>query len=509
MKIDYQLPITVFGANRSGIAIAKLLNKFGASVSVTDMRDADALSAEIAQLKGTAVQFYLSGHEAACIANAALIVVSPGVPLDIPILHEAQQNGIPILGELEVSASLCQAPIVAITGTKGKSTTTLLTAAILKASNMFGKVAVAGNIGVPLANEVLTLTPDDIAVVETSSFQLETTETFHPAVSVVLNFSRDHLDRHRTMEAYCNAKRKIYANQTEAEWIVLNADDATVRSFAQTTAAQKAYFTDTGCGPPISPPQAGGLAEETKEGGLAEETHRQTSRTDTRLKKNGNTIGIYANRNNREQWVCDITDMPLAGAHNVRNALAAITVGTIFEVTPAAMRQALIEFNRGHPALEHAFEKVTLINDVEFINDSKATNVIATAAALESVAGMFTQASTSKRVLLIIGGYDKGNDYAALTELVGTTVKGLVLLGEHTQYIEQTLAGCSDMWHAATMEDAVSVAYRHATPGDIVLLSPANASFDMYTDYKARGDAFKKAVNALKAGEGRSNDSNP
>ena len=491
---DYQVPITVFGANRSGIAIAKLLNNRGASVSVTDMRDADALSEEIAQLKGTPVQFFLGGHEAACIANAALIVVSPGVPLDIPILHTARQSGIPILGELEVSASLCQAPIVAITGTKGKSTTTLLTAAILKASSMFRKVAVAGNIGVPLANEVLTLTSDDIAVVEASSFQLESTETFRPAVSVVLNFSRDHLDRHGTMETYCNAKRKIYANQTDAEWIVLNADDATVSSFAEATAAQKVYFTDTSvCRHTYKATlQTGGDAC-TKT-----QPHKQTSRIGTRLKKNGNTIGIYANKNNREQWICDITDMPLAGAHNVRNALAAIAVGTIFGVAPAAMRQALVEFKRGHPALEHAFEKVTVINDVEFINDSKATNVIATSAALESIAGIFTQASTSKRVLLIIGGYDKGNDYAALTELVDTTVKGLVLLGAHTQYIEQTLAGCSAMWHAATMEDAVSVAYRHATPGDIVLLSPANASFDMYTDYKARGDAFKKAVKRVK-----------
>ena len=183
--------ITVFGANRSGIAIAKVLHDLDAKISLTDTRGTDALSAEIAQLDGIPIQLHLGGHEKSCIANAELIVVSPGVPLNIPILVEAKKRSTPILGELEVSASLCQAPIVAITGTKGKSTTTLLTAAILEVGHIFSKVVVAGNIGVALASEVATLTDTDIVVVEASSFQLESTDTFHPAVSVVLNFSRD------------------------------------------------------------------------------------------------------------------------------------------------------------------------------------------------------------------------------------------------------------------------------------------------------------------------------
>lgn len=475
--------ITVFGANRSGIAIARLLHDLGADIALTDTRDAEALSAEITQLDKSSIQFYLGGHGESCIANAELIVVSPGVPLDIPILVEAKKRNIPILGELEVSASLCKARIVAITGTKGKSTTTLLTAAVLEASNLFSDVIVAGNIGVPLASKVATLTAEDIAVVEASSFQLESTVTFCPAVSVMLNFSRDHLDRHGTMEAYCNAKRKICSNQTRAEWIVLNAADATAKSFAHATAAKTAYFTDN-------------LSDTEQEPKMS--CHKLDSGIGAHLRRNGNNIGVYVYKEDQEQWVCNVDEIPLAGAHNVRNILAATVVGTIFGVTPADMRKAILEFNRGHPAFEHAFEKVGTINGVDYINDSKATNVIATYAALESIEKTFEFGENRKRVFLIIGGYDKGNDYEPLIKLVQTKVKSLILLGEYTQNIQKTFASCADMYPTATMEAAVEFAYTQATAGDVVLMSPANASFDTYTDYKERGEAFKNAVNSLK-----------
>ncbi len=475
--------ITVFGANRSGIAIARLLHDISAKISLTDTRDKDALSAEIAQLDGIPIQLHLGGHGESCISNAQLIVVSPGVPLEIPILVEAKKRDIPILGELEVSASLCQAPIVAITGTKGKSTTTLLTAAILEAGNVFSNVVVAGNIGVALANKVATLRREDIAVVEASSFQLESTITFRPAVSVVLNFSRDHLDRHGTMESYLKAKQKICANQMSSEWIVLNASDTTVNSFAHTTAAKKAYFTDS-------------LSDTDGESKIS--CHKLGSEIGARLRSSANNIGIYTYKDNEEHLICNIADMPLAGAHNVRNVLAAVVVGTIFGVMPTDMRKAILKFNRIHPALEHAFEKVSVINGVDYVNDSKATNVIATCAALESVKKTTYLGGDAKRVFLIIGGYDKGNDYEPLIEPVRTTVKSLVLLGEHTQNIQKTFAGCVDMYQTATMQEAVKFAYAHAGPGDIVILSPANASFDMYKDYKERGEAFKNAVNSLK-----------
>ena len=456
--------VTVFGLNRSGVAAAKLLHTQGAVVTLTDTRTSEALSAEIAALNVFSepgeIQKYLEGHPTACIAEADFIVVSPGVPLDIPILCEARAQQIPILAELEVAARVCPAPIVAITGTKGKSTTTLLTAAMLKESDRFTTVCVAGNIGVPLAAEVQHLTDQDIVVVEASSFQLETTVAFHPVVSVVLNLSRDHLDRHGTMSAYRAAKQKITANQTSDDWMVLNGSDASVKDFAASTAASVVYFTDEA------------VREKTAFSGVF---------------KDGS--GLFAQCDGVQERICDIVDMPLPGAHNLQNILAAATVARIFGVTGTQIQAALQNFDRSHPALAHAFEPVGTLNGIAFVNDSKATNVAAVKAALESIQG--------RQVILIMGGYDKGNDYAPLSEIVQNRVKTAVMLGAYTQQIEETLANTTQIVKAKTMEEAVQIAYRHATPDDVVLLSPANASFDMYTDYKARGTAFKKAVQAL------------
>ncbi|MBI1923114.1 UDP-N-acetylmuramoyl-L-alanine--D-glutamate ligase, partial [Candidatus Poribacteria bacterium] len=413
-----------------------------------------------------------------CIEKADRIVVSPGVPLDVPILLEARAKGIPIVGELEVAASLCPAPIVAITGTKGKSTTTTLTALILQGRRLTGrsgnvrKVCIAGNIGVPLSSEVQNLMADDLVVVEVSSFQLETTFTFRPAVSVVLNLSRDHLDRHRTMEAYRAAKLKICANQTPADWIVLNAEDAVVAGFAKETQAKAVYFT-TSPPPPASPrpsPQACG------EGEGGEGIYVQDGQ-------------VFANWGGSSHCILATADIPLLGRHNLQNVLAATAVGQIFDIPSDSMRVAIRRFTPAeYPALEHAFELVKTIQGVRFINDSKATNVAAVKAALESL---------SEPILLIMGGYDKGNDYEPLVELVKTKVKGLILLGTHTQIIRNALAPHVVTWHAHTMEEAVKITYASATRGDVVLLSPANASFDMFSDYKARGLAFREAVRNL------------
>ena len=475
--------VTIFGANRSGIAIATLLHEQGAHITLTDSRDADSLSDEIAQLDDVPIQFYLGCHENACIADAELIVVSPGVPLDLPILVAAKKRDIPILGELEVSASLCNAPIIAITGTKGKSTTTLLTAAIFKEHDKISNVVVAGNIGVPLASKVSNLTSADVAVVEASSFQLETTVTFKPDVSVVLNLSRDHLDRHKTMAAYFEAKKKICQNQKKTDWLVLNANDEKVRSIADCTHAKIAYFTDF--------PLAANSEIKTFCKTLGSETF-------VCLKSDSeNNMGIYTFKNNRENWICNIADVPLAGAHNIRNLLAAVVVANIFGVKPKTMQSAIRGFKRTHPALEHAYEKVRVINGVDYINDSKATNVISACAALESIESPTNSKCHARRVFLIIGGYDKGNDYTPLIELVRSKVKCLVLLGEHTKNIEMAFTGCADMYHASTMNEAIKYSHERSIQGDVVLLSPANASFDMFKDYKERGEVFKKIVNAL------------
>ena len=470
--------ITVFGANRSGIAIANLLHGFGGKISITDSRKKDELSDDLVQLDELEIEFFLGGHSVDCIKDRDLIVVSPGVPLDIPILEKARQDGIKILGELEVAARLCPAPIIAITGTKGKSTTTLLTAAILETSKLFNSVVVAGNIGVPLSSKITELTQKDVCVVEVSSFQLESTKEFCPLVSVVLNLSRDHLDRHGTMEAYFTAKSKICKQQTDSDWIVLNLADEYAYRFGENTNAQKAYFSDV-------------IIKHVTSNNRIQE---RTSRIGSELRINDEKIGLYSLNQCSADYVCDVEELPLAGAHNIRNVLAAIVVGTILGIQPSIMRNALLDFTRTHPALEHAFEKVATIDGVDYINDSKATNVIATNAALESIDKKIMDDQYSKRVILIMGGYDKGNDYSSLVEPIRRKVKSLILLGEHTHNIQSTFNQCCNIDHVSKMDQAVELAEDISVDGDIVLLSPANASFDMYSDYKARGEAFKKAV---------------
>lgn len=475
--------ITIFGANRSGIAITNLLHGFGCNISITDSRKKNELSDELLQLDDLDIEYFLGSHTEDCIKDSDLIVVSPGVPLDIPILEKARKEGIKILGELEVAASLCPAQIIAITGTKGKSTTTLLTATILEKSDLFKNVVVAGNIGVPLSSKITTLTQNDICVVEASSFQLESTETFCPLVSVVLNLSQDHLDRHGTMEVYFNAKSNICTNQTESEWIVLNLSDEYACRFAENTKAQKVYFSDV-------------ITKKTVSNNL---NPIDVRRIGAELQITNNKKVLYSQNQGSAEYVCSAEELPFAGAHNIRNALAAIAIGSIFGVQPSSMREALLDFTRTHPALKHAFEKVDTIKGVDYINDSKATNVIATYAALESIDIKRTDEPYSKKVILIMGGYDKGNDYSCLIDPVQNKVKCLILLGKYTHNIKTTFSDYCKIYNVSNMNQAVEIAEDISVDGDIVLLSPANASFDMYLDYKVRGEAFKKAVLDLKS----------
>ena len=448
--------IAVFGMQRSGVAVANLLHDLGAHVRVTDQKTEQELQASVEALKHRSIELILGRHDWRCIDRVDLVVVSPGVPLDIPILRKARSNGISIVGELEVAASLCPAPIVAVTGTKGKSTTTVLTASILKGGN-FRSVRVAGNIGTPLSSIVQDLSSEDIVVVETSSFQLETTMTFRPIVSVILNLSRDHLDQHQTMEAYRTAKLKICAHQTSDDWIVLNAEDPVVAAFAAETQAQPVFFT----------------------------TNSSPAGVSIYVRNDA----VYAQWNGESKRVLTKSDIPLAGNHNLQNVLAAIAVGKILGIAHRQMQSAIRQFSPAkYPVLEHAFETVDTINGVQFINDSKATNVAAVTAAIESV---------SNPILLIMGGYDKGNDYGPLLQPIRSKVKALILLGSHTQIIRNAFSSQVVIWDVSTMDEAVEIAYTHAAPGDVVLLSPANASFDMYADYKERGQAYREAVNRL------------
>ncbi|MDE0297320.1 MAG: UDP-N-acetylmuramoyl-L-alanine--D-glutamate ligase [Candidatus Poribacteria bacterium] len=459
--------ITVFGLHSSGVAVAKLLDDLGADVQVTDSKPANELQSEVQALKDRAIRFILGGHDNRCIESVDLMVVSPGVPLDIPVLKAARALSIPIIGELEVAASVCPAQMVAITGTKGKSTTTLLIAEILKQSRKFPLVCTSGNIGVPLSNNVQRLTEKDIVVLEASSFQLETTTLFQPAVSAVLNFTRDHLDRHKTVKAYRDAKLKVCANQSPTDWVVLNADDPVVANFSGHTAATPVYFTEDAA------TMRSGAYTSTKE---AEE----------HLVVMGSENEILARQNGALNWICDVTDISMVGRHNVRNVLAATAVARILNVSCEQIRSAICQFSpKEHDALEHTLEPVGTVRGVRIVNDSKATNVDAVRAAIEAI---------SDPLLLIMGGYDKGNDYTPLIDLVKSKVKALILLGKHTGRIRNALGSHVVTWDAMTMNRAVEVAYSHAVPGDVILLSPANASFDMFDDYKARGCAFREAA---------------
>ena len=449
--------ITVFGLSRSGIAVSRLLHDLGANLCVTDPKSADQLKTEIDALSDLDIDFLLGGHKPQCIKNKDMLVVSPGVPLDIPILVQAKHEGIPVRGELEVAASVCRTPIVAITGTKGKSTTTILTGELLK-RGAFGTVCVAGNIGNPLSNDVQRLVTNDIVVAEVSSFQLETTINFCPLVSVVLNIARDHLDRHQTMQSYQEIKQNICQNQTDDHWIILNAGDSKVLSFANNTRAKPVYFSDS------TEPKIGSFLRNDE---------------------------IWINWQDQSTRVCHISEIRLKGRHNIQNMLAAIAVAQIFEISPSDIRSTVINFvPQNYPVLAHAFEFVGEVNGIRFINDSKATNVIAVRAALESI---------DAPIILIMGGYDKGNNYEPLIGLIQSKVKKVILLGGRTQIIRNALSEDIVTLNTTDMSTAVHLAYEHSELGDVVLLSPANASFDMFEDYQERGQTFRKVVTQLES----------
>ena len=457
--------ITVFGLSRSGLAVTKLLVSLGARIVGTDTRSINELQPVIDELNRFAlsqqvtIDFVLDKHDEDCISNADLIVVSPGVFVDqVPILRIAAEQGIPILSELEIASSVCLSPIIAVTGTKGKTTTTILTAEILKQGH-FRRVFLAGNIGLPLSSLALNLTEEDIVVAEVSSFQLEMTSCFHPAVSTILNLSPDHLDRHGTISAYQKAKQKIYANQNGKDWIVLNADDPYTVSLANSVAvnAKTTFFSLTGC---------------------------SNDQIDVYLKDGR----VYLKDSQSTHFVGKQTSIALRGQHNLANVLASVSIGQICGVSPQKMKQVLYNFDRSiHLPLQHAFQLVSSVNQIHFIDDSKATNVAATKAALQSI-------TTQKQTILIMGGYDKGNDYSPLIDLVKLRVKNLILLGKNTENIRNALSEYVVTVGVPTMDLAVRKAYEYACPGDTVLLSPANASFDMFTDYKARGQAFQKSI---------------
>ncbi|HXD76052.1 MAG TPA: UDP-N-acetylmuramoyl-L-alanine--D-glutamate ligase [Vicinamibacterales bacterium] len=439
--------VTVAGAARSGIAASALLAGRGAKVTLSDTR-AEAGDAE--PLKKLGVDLELGGHKTETFTGADLIVTSPGVPPDQPAIAAAKAHGVPVIGELELASRFLRGRMVAITGTKGKSTTTELTGRVLEAAGF--KVTVGGNVGVPLSSQVAGSTPETVHVVEASSFQLEQTETFHPWIAVMLNFSPDHLDRHPSVDAYGAAKARIFERQEAGDWKVINADDPGVLRLSRHGRARSRFFAkDTAL-------ESGTVIEE---GWIVD---RATART-TKL--------------------VPLDAIHLLGPHLVNDVMAAATVGVIAGAAPAAMTAAVDAFE----GLEHAMELVAEIGGVKFVNDSKATNVDAALHSIESFAS---------GLVPIIGGRFKGGDLRLLREPLKRRARAVVAIGEAAPLVKEALEGAVDVRMAGAFDEAVKQAFALAKPDGVVLLAPACASFDMFRDYADRGRRFKEEVRRLR-----------
>jgi UDP-N-acetylmuramoylalanine--D-glutamate ligase len=438
--------VTVVGAARSGIAAAELLAQRGARVTLSDARP-EVPEAE--RLREANVRLELGGHQQTTFTNANLLVLSPGIPLDQPMVRAARDQGVPAIGEIELAFRWLRGRVIAITGTKGKSTTTALTGRMLEASGF--TVTVGGNIGTPLSAQVEKSTPETLHVVEMSSFQLEQIDTFHPWIAVMLNFSPDHLDRHPNIEAYAAAKARIFENQDPDDWAVINADDPAVLELARHGRAARRMFASS---------------RSTAAGTVIE---------------NG---WIVDRAGDRPLGLVPLDAIHLLGPHLVIDVMAAATVGAIAGAAPAAMTAAVESF-RG---LEHAMELVADIGGVRFVNDSKATNV---ASALRSIE------SFDRGLVPIIGGRYKGGDFRLLRDPLTARAKAVVAIGESGPLVREALEGAVDVYEAATFEDAVARAFVLAKPSGVVLLAPACSSFDMFRDYAERGRRFKAEVAKL------------
>jgi UDP-N-acetylmuramoylalanine--D-glutamate ligase len=438
--------VTVVGAARSGIAAAELLARRRAHVTLTEVRPAVA---EAEPLRGLGVQLELGGHRPETLTDADLIVLSPGVPPDLPIVQKARERGVPVIGELELASRWLSGRVVAITGTKGKSTTTALTGRILEAAGY--RVTVGGNIGAPLSAQVSGSTPDTVHVVEASSFQLEQIETFHPWIAVMLNFSPDHLDRHPDIESYGAAKARIFENQTADDWAVINADDPAVLELARKGRARQRLFA------------------------------RRTPIEQGTAIEGGWIVDRRADRPAPPVRLVPLEAIHLLGPHLVSDVMAAATVGAIAGGAPEALTAGVESF-RG---LEHAMELVAEIGGVRFVNDSKATNV---EAALRSVE------SFEAGLVPIMGGRFKGGDLRLLREPLAARAKAVVAIGEARPLLREALEGAVDVREAASLDSAIEQAYALAKPAGVVLLAPACASFDQFRDYAERGRKFKEAV---------------
>lgn len=439
---------TVVGAARSGMAAARLLNAYGSRVFVTE---AGRMSAEDEnELRELGVSYEFGGHTATGL-NADFLVTSPGVPPSASLLVQARKNETPVYSEIEVASWFCTAPVIGITGSNGKTTTTSLTGHVLSRSGR--KTWVAGNIGLPFASIVDKVSADDVVVLEVSSFQLENTATFRPRISVMLNITPDHLDRYDgSMSRYAEAKYRLCAYQGQGDTLIYNLDDPLLEDLAYRT------------------PDLDRLGIS-----LEKSTAAAYVRNDT----------IHLRLDGKDEPLMETEQLALRGKHNLYNSLAAAVAARVMEVRSDVVRESLATFE----GVPHRLEPVREVHGVRYINDSKATNVNAVWYALESM---------RDPVILLAGGRDKGNDYEPLRPLISQKVKTLVCFGEAAGVISEAVGDSAGRnLRARDLQEALELASEEAQSGDIVLLSPACASFDQFDNYEQRGNAFKRLVSNL------------
>ena len=444
--------VLVVGLARTGVATALFCAKHNATVTATDMRSEGQLGDAPAKLREAGVKLELGGHQEKTYLAQDLIIPSPGVPADDPYLALALSKKITVWSEIELAYRFLEGEMIGITGSNGKTTTTTLVHHILQRAGR--KTLLAGNVGTALISVVDQMNTSTWSVVELSSFQLELTDKFRPDIAVFLNLTPDHLDRHKTMEAYTAAKARIFTKQTELDAAVLNADDAPTVALAPKK-PQVFWFSRK------SPVNQGACVK-------------------------GEDIVVV--HHGKEEFVMKVADVPIAGGHNVENVLAAVTATRLAEVDAGTIGAAVQSF----AGVEHRLELVAEIGGVRYYNDSKATNVDATLKALEAFPG---------GILIILGGKDKGSDYTVLQKPLREKAKLALLIGAAADKIDREIARSVAIERAETLERAVEIASHAAQPGDVVLLAPACASFDQFENYEQRGRVFKRLVEGLKTGK--------
>jgi UDP-N-acetylmuramoylalanine--D-glutamate ligase len=433
----------VVGIEKSGLAAVQLLVQHGASVRATDIRPLSQLPDAAASLDGLKVPFEQQSDSV--FENVDLIVISPGVPADLPPLAAARQRGVRVIGDLDLAAPYLKGRTIAITGTNGKTTTTALTGHILRESAI--PVQVGGNIGTPVAAMLETSRPDQWNVLELSSFQLETIDAFHADIAVALNVTQNHLDRHHTFASYAAAKARLFQTQRAGSFAILNADDATCVGYASLTAASPLWFSST----------------------------------------RAVTPGVFLAEGQiwfDEDLLMDARDVPIRGRHNIEDTMAAAAAARL----AGASLQSIAAAVRTFKAVEHRLEFVRSLDGVDYYNDSKATSVDAALKALEAFPG---------GLWVILGGKDKGLDYTALRAPLAAKARAALLIGAAAGKIAEQLDGALPLEHSKTLDTALRFAHRNAQPGDTVLLAPACASFDQFKSYEHRGQVFKDLVHRL------------